>query len=128
MPLDASTLLHSAAQLLFLCVHGAIIVCVIQQIRKKNPTLRSTFFVIYLMESAVDVVYIIWMNLFLGMLRMGLLVDLYSIFPIGNASFFVIAYGEGFQMVAHAAIAVNRYAVMSRHAVTVHLPLTYSPA
>lgn len=59
------------------------------------------------------------MNLFLGMLRMGFLVDFYSIFPIGNASFFIIAYGEAFQMVAHASTAVNRYAVLSRHAVVV---------
>lgn len=44
-----------------------------------------------------------------------------------HASFFIIAYGEAFQTVAHAATAVNRYAVLSRQDVhSVRLPLNHA--
>lgn len=40
------------------CYHA----CVCEQIRRKNRICRSTFFLIYLMESGVDIVYIVWVR------------------------------------------------------------------
>lgn len=41
-------------------------------------------------------------------------VDVVALFPLGNIGFFVLTYANTFQLVAHAAIAINRYDVIAR--------------
>lgn len=125
-----ATLIQLFVELDLLLLHISVSICVLRQYRGKHRVFRTDFFAIYLMQSLAEEIYVVmvclnetreWVGthifqilVFLKTLQMGYLVDFYSPYPFTNMCFFVLTYGEGFQQIAHAVIALNRYMVLAR--------------
>lgn len=49
------TLVRAGVEIPLLCFHISVVVCVIRQVRKKNPMFTTAFFAIYIVQSMADV-------------------------------------------------------------------------
>ncbi|KAH7680047.1 hypothetical protein AAVH_41582, partial [Aphelenchoides avenae] len=96
-----------------LLFHVSVVTCLIQRRRKGDPVFCSDFFTFYLLQSYADIGEYVLMLVHIRLPRIGYtLTPTYGYFA-GSVVPFVLVYGMYLQALVHAAIAVNRYSVLS---------------
>ncbi|KAH7717984.1 hypothetical protein AAVH_14572 [Aphelenchoides avenae] len=89
--LSLAFILPLAIELPLLAFHMSVLGCILRQQRKGNAAFRSGFFIIYAIQSVAD----------------------YGNYSLGNIASFLITYACAVEFVAHVAIALNRFFVLT---------------
>ncbi|KAH7703511.1 hypothetical protein AAVH_29312 [Aphelenchoides avenae] len=109
---------------------GTVSYMIWRQRRRGNARFKSHFYAIYLVQSVADMVEYLLVNThpvsalatvikqfaYIRLPRYGLMSEAVLNFPVENLMPFFLGYALYFEYLAHVAVALNRFSVLSKAA------------